>query len=349
MSDTVNADFWWAGILLEAFGTLISDFGMIMFRFATTKADESTFSQQFGHYALGLLCVLCLYPALDALAYSVAAQSIVSSCSGLAVAWNILLGSQFLGERLSVSRTVGAIVILAGTVGVGASGNHEDQVVLTGADYLAIYTRPAALIYYTVIFGFWVLACSVRFKFTDRRTAALLQAAFGGCIAGGSQFLTKAASSLLRDGFKDVLHTTEFWILLSLNVLIHWLGIYMLALSLRKLEALEGVALYEGCSILGGALSGMIVLQEGQGQPVVKLTFFGISMGVVLFGLLCVGRYPSFLGDGDEECSACVARRKGGSALPKEEKLLQTQARGEAKKLLPEGPPGGCCGFLCSP
>ena len=47
---------------------------------------------------------------------------------------------------------------------------------------------------------------------------------------------------------------TSFYVMLSLNVLVHWLGIYALADALRTLEALEGVALYEGMSIVAGAL-----------------------------------------------------------------------------------------------
>ena len=81
----VQPTFWWAGILLEAVGTLIGNFGKIMFRYAATKASDVTCCQLFGLYAVGLICVLALFPALDAAAYSLAAQSIVSSCSGLGV------------------------------------------------------------------------------------------------------------------------------------------------------------------------------------------------------------------------------------------------------------------------
>lgn len=339
---STQATFWWAGVLLECAGTLIGDFGKVLFRYAAVHESDTTCCKLFGYYAAGLVCVLALFPALDSAAYSLAAQSIVSACSGFVVAWNVLLGHKLLGERLSVSRTLGAFVIVVGTIVVGVAGNHADEPVRTATEYVDLFTRPTACAYYSCLAAVWAVACTCRFRWRDPRTAAYLQAAFGGSIAGASQFLTKAASTLVRDGL--AFNATPFYLLLTLNVLIHWLGVFQLAMALRTLEALEGIALYEGMSIIGGALSGNIVFDEGSGQSQVALAFYVMGLLIVLLGLLFVGRWPRVLGDGDEQCGICVAR--GTGKVPRGAQ----QRDGEGKQLLNAQAAelgGAGCGALC--
>ena len=63
------ASLWWAGILLEAVGTLIGDLGKVLFRYAATRKAGTSHCTVFGFYAAGLVCVLALYPALNGAAY----------------------------------------------------------------------------------------------------------------------------------------------------------------------------------------------------------------------------------------------------------------------------------------
>ena len=73
------------------------------------------------------------------------------------------------------------------------------------------------------------------------------------------------------------------------------------------------------------------MLDEGNGRAPVALFFYIVSLAVVLLGLCFVGRWPSCLGNGDEECRTCVARKTGrGGGRPKmiadEEKELLSES-----------------------
>ena len=63
LATMVTSGLWWAGILLEAVGTLIGDFGKVLFRYAATRKAGTSRCTIFGFYAAGLVCVLALYPA----------------------------------------------------------------------------------------------------------------------------------------------------------------------------------------------------------------------------------------------------------------------------------------------
>ena len=97
------------------------------------------------YYPLGLALTAVIDPAFDLLAYSFAAQSIIAAAAGLVVVWNVLLAPCTLGEELTPSRRLGALLICAGTVCIGLFGNHE-EIERTPVEYSQLFARPAAIV-----------------------------------------------------------------------------------------------------------------------------------------------------------------------------------------------------------
>ena len=139
-SNTHADELWWVGVLLDAVATLAGTGGKQLLRFAVMKNN-------YWYYPLGLVCTAIIDPAFDISAYSFAAQSIISPMAGMVVVWNVLLAPITLGETLTRSRKLGALLIVLGTLCVGLFGNHN-SVDRSVDEYLQLFARPVALVYY---------------------------------------------------------------------------------------------------------------------------------------------------------------------------------------------------------
>eukprot|EP00965_Chrysotila_dentata_P010290 334602-Pleurochrysis_carterae.AAC.1 len=145
-----SSSLWWVGVLLDAVATLAGTAGKQLLRHASV-------TKKMRYYPMGLVCTAVIDPAFDISAYSFAAQSIIAPCAGMVVVWNVLLAPFTLDERLTFSRKVGAFLICAGTICVGLFGNHE-EVDRTVDEYIELFARPAACIYYALFFV-WSVGC----------------------------------------------------------------------------------------------------------------------------------------------------------------------------------------------
>lgn len=252
-----GGSLWWVGLSLDAVATLAGTVGKQLLRYAAV-------SKRPCFYLLGLFLTAVVDPVFDIAAYSFAAQSIIAAAAGLVVVWNVLLAPCTLGEELTPSRAVGATLICAGTVFVGAFGSHEETV-RTPDEYCELFARPEALAYYAA-FAAWTCLCCAQTGvpgLVAGRGSPLVRgfflAALGGSIAGNS-FTTKAAVELGTCGPADagcpptLLASPAFLLLAAGSLCTATLSLFMLAVGLRSFEALYMITVYEGFMIISGAV-----------------------------------------------------------------------------------------------
>jgi uncharacterized membrane protein len=184
-------NLWYVGVLLDAVATLAGTGGKQLLRYAVV-------SNNAWYYPLGLVCTAIIDPAFDISAYSFAAQSIISPMGGMVVVWNVLIAPCTLGERLTYSRKLGALLIVVGTVCVGLFGNHND-VDRSVDEYLALFARGEAIAYY-LFFAAWSAICCHYWRHGSPFVSGFYVGALGGSLAG-NMFTTKVratASSLVH-------------------------------------------------------------------------------------------------------------------------------------------------------
>ena len=140
-----GADDWYVGVLLESFGQLINVAGKHMWRYIGKRHEVATRGEFWIYTIAGTICVL-VYVVADVLALQFTAQSIVSSCDGMAIFWNNVLAPFTLKERFTTGQLVACIFIVSGTVGAALSGTHA-----TGQPvsyYLTLMREGPAIGYY---------------------------------------------------------------------------------------------------------------------------------------------------------------------------------------------------------
>ena len=281
---TSSSSLWWVGLLLDAVATLAGCCGKQLLRHAAV-------SRNCWYYPLGLCLTAIIDPAFDLLAYSFAAQSIIAACAGLVVAWNVLLAPWTLNERLTFSRGIGALLIFAGNVCIGVFGNHN-EIDRSPSEYLDLFTRDTALYYYAG-YLIWMLTCLVTYKCGSEHLGGFFLCALGGSLAGNS-FTTKAAVELTEcsvttavgcNGITSPLQSPLFFAFAVASLLTASSSLYLLALSLRKFEALYMITVFQGFFVLSGAISGNLVMGEAIGQSAERLVLYAGSVAVVLCGL----------------------------------------------------------------
>jgi len=296
---SLSANLWWVGILFDAVATFAGTCGKQMLRKAVTTRNG-------WYYPLGLFLTAFIDPAFDLVAYSFAAQSIIAACAGLVVVWNVMLAPCTLGEKLTPSRKIGATVICTGTILVGVFGSHDDPQ-RTPTEYLELFTTPQACGYY-MAFGLWACACVAAYYCASPTLGAPALCAFGGSLAGNS-FSTKAAVELTECGALDPgcpgspFASPLFYLFGGFSLFNAAFSLYLLAISLRRYEALYMITVYQGFFVLSGALSGNFVMDEKAGRPWDVLAYYSASIGLVLAGLaiLCHGELKGLSHGTDKE------------------------------------------------
>ena len=285
-STVTPSEFWWIGVLLDMIATLAGTIGKQLLRYAVL-------TKEMRYYPLGLFFTAVVDPVFDLSAYSFAAQSIIAPCAGMVVVWNVLLAPYTLQEKLTASRLIGAVLVCIGTVIMGLCGNH-DEVDRTVAEYIALFSRPAAIIYYA-LFTLYCGAMTYVILRKGRFASSFAQVALGGSFAG-NMFTTKAVVEM-ADCFRDYDRTAEEiegcspnpflgptpYLFASVSLALACISLWLLAVGLRDFEALYMITVFEGFMIIFGALSGTAALST-RGWP--QLGRRGAPCGLL---------YPPFL------------------------------------------------------
>jgi len=292
LATATTNNLWWVGVLLDAVATLAGTAGKQLLRHASV-------TKKLRYYPLGLVCTAMIDPAFDISAYSFAAQSIIAPCAGMVVVWNVLLAPITLGEQLTWTRKLGALLICLGTICVGLFGNHS-EVDRTVAEYLELFARGASLVYY-FLFVLWSAVCWHFYKRGSPYVSGFFVGAYGGSLAG-NMFTTKAVVEMLEclatseEGVPSGCEQNPFltpwpYLFILISLTLACVSLYLLALGLTKFEALYMITVFEGFMIISGAISGNVVMYEAEGQPLYMLVLYSLAILLILLGLyiLCRG------------------------------------------------------------
>lgn len=291
LETTTASNLWWVGVLLDCVATLAGTGGKQLLRHASV-------TKKMRFYPLGLVFTAIIDPAFDIAAYSFAAVSIIAPMAGMVVVWNIILAPCTLGEQLTFSRKLGALLICIGTLCVGLFGNHN-EVERTVDEYLTLFAEPVACAYYAA-FVVWSIGCLIVWQRGSPIVSGFCVGAYAGSLAG-NMFTTKAVVEMFvcvmtsdtdADGAAvatgcEVNPFLTVWpyLFITISLTICIISLYLLGLGLTKFEALFMITVYEGFMIITGSLSGNIVMREAAGQPQHILMLYGVAVLVILLGL----------------------------------------------------------------
>ena len=283
VQDQLALEPWWfAGVLIEFVSTFSGTIGKQSWRLAAIASPGPIAlvwkrPVALSLYAVGIFLTLC-EPPLDSIALTLAPMSIISTCAGLSVAWNVILAPCTLGEQLTVVRVLAAAAIVAGTILMGIFGPHS-EVSRTGQQYIEIMGRPMASIYYMLLLSLIGVLAYLTRRYPTR---GIYPAMLAGALVG-NQFLLKVATELLSCGLlgpssapgctsSNPLLDWEFWAIATAALTISVGGLTILSLTLRDAEALDIIPVYQGTVRPHGCSPPM----ASQGLPWPSMAFRGL-------------------------------------------------------------------------
>eukprot|EP00967_Tisochrysis_lutea_P024690 scaffold28393_cov31-Tisochrysis_lutea.AAC.1 len=270
------------GISLDAVATLTGAVGKMMLRHAAVSGN-------LWFYPFGLFFTAFIDPIFDVAAYSFAAGSVVTACAGLVIVWTVLFAPCFLGEPVTRSRAVAALLIVIGTAGTGAFGTHT-EVDRTVDEYITLFTRPEACSYYLFLAATIALLVRLSNRCDDARLRGFYLSAVAGLMAGNT-FTTKAAVEMLdciaetTPCSQSAFTTSWFYVLCLCSLLSSGGSLLLLGYAERSTEALPAITVFEGFLIISGSISGNLVLDEARRQSPQALAGALGSMLSILLGL----------------------------------------------------------------
>jgi len=302
---------------------------------------------------LGVLLVVT-YIIMDLFALSYTDQTIITSCGGMAVVWNMLIAPMTLGEAVTKSRLIGSAIIVTGTIMAACSGNHYD-VEWSTEQYLELLKQPQAIWFYAIWGSGSILlilllcrtpspsmaslpdgdrnelppkpgwtqgalahelnetegeedrakrSCCPAFSTSDDRSE---RGFFWGMLAGfiaGNSWATKTCVSLLACSWDGTCGPDEGWDnpltwgFGAMTAVIH-IGAYLIIIwALKYYDALVVVTSSDAFTIVVGAVSGMLVLEEAQIPPltpaglacyICAIVVIVIGLSIILLRKHCIG------------------------------------------------------------
>uniref|UniRef100_A0AAV1UNU3 Uncharacterized protein n=1 Tax=Peronospora matthiolae TaxID=2874970 RepID=A0AAV1UNU3_9STRA len=264
------------------------------------------------YFYCGLVSMLVLNPALGALAYCFATQSLLAPMAGLTIGWNTLLGPILLPhERLTTNDFVGAVLIFTGCVLVSVSGTHESPP-LPVEQLAARFTAPSFLLYALVLlavlsFLIHYAKHALHFTTTSRRAgvksspvsspeqlslmARVSLSVFAGVMSGQLFFLAAVMRIVHDDGARSRIWcfpATYICILGAVGTALF--GLYLLNEALAVEDAVVVIYLYEASYIMAGAISGLCFFRDMDHLPAWHYVLYSLSLVLILLGIYIVAK-----------------------------------------------------------
>ncbi|EGZ13808.1 hypothetical protein PHYSODRAFT_316811 [Phytophthora sojae] len=327
---------WPLGLLLSAISSIFGITGKLLLKLAHNEREKEELAaaqreqlkrQSHGavaspslsvksnlgctYFYCGLFSMLVMNPALGALAYCFATQSLLAPMAGLTIGWNTLFGPILLPhERLTTNDFVGAVLIFTGCVLVGVSGTHESPplpVELLGARF-----KSFSFILYCVVllallsFLIHHAKHALHFTTTSRRAgvksspvsspeqlpviARVSLSVFAGVMSGQLFFLAAVMRIVHDDGASRIWSFPLTYICIIGAVGTALLGLYLLNEALAVEDAVVVIYLYEASYIMSGAVSGLCFFRDMKHLPVWHYVLYSLSLVLILFGIYVVAK-----------------------------------------------------------
>lgn len=316
---------WPLGLLLSAISSVFGILGKLFLKLAhnerereEAEAERAAKTREFTppsrawwmYFYAGLASMLVLNPALGAVAYCFATQSLLAPMAGLTIGWNTLMGPILLPhERLTTHDFVGALLIFTGCVLVGISGTHETPplsvpqltrrfvsfpfllyaaVLLVVASFLVHHAKHALRYNWS--------AAKVRVGTPGRsRTLELSQLSrvslsiLSGVMSGQLFFLA-ATMKILHDAtaLSQAFSHAILYVCIVGAISTALLGLYLLNEALKVEDAVVVIYLYEASYILAGAISGLCFFRDMRHLSAWHYVVYLLSLLLILFGIYVV-------------------------------------------------------------
>ncbi|KAF4129243.1 Magnesium transporter NIPA [Phytophthora infestans] len=335
---------WPLGLLLSAISSIFGITGKLLLKLAHNERDKDELaaaqrelrkshgavpSPSMGvksnlgctYFYCGLFSMLVMNPALGALAYCFATQSLLAPMAGLTIGWNTLFGPILLPhERLTTNDFVGAVLIFTGCVLVGVSGTHDSPPL--PVELVASRFKSFSFLLYVVVllallsFLIHHAKHALHFTTTTRRAgvesspvsspeqlpviARVSLSVFAGVMSGQLFFLAAVMRTVHDDGASRIWSFPVTYVCIIGAVGTALFGLYLLNEALAVEDAVVVIYLYEASYIMSGAISGLCFFRDMNHLPTWHYVLYSLSLVLILLGIYIVAK-RSFPKAEDEE------------------------------------------------
>ncbi|KAI9895217.1 hypothetical protein PsorP6_019536 [Peronosclerospora sorghi] len=324
---------WPLGLLLSAISSIFGITGKLLLKLAHNERDkeeaakaryevETSYTDACPRLCIkhnrgctyfysGLFSMLVMNPALGALAYCFATQSLLAPMAGLTIGWNTLFGPIFLPhESLTTNDFIGAVLIFTGCVLVGVSGTHESPplpVELLGARFKSFsFILYCFLLLTLLCFLIHHAKHALHFTTTSRRAgvktspvsspdqlpmiARVSLSVFAGVMSGQLFFLAAVMRTVHDVGASRIWSFPVTYVCIGGAIGTALFGLYLLNEALAVEDAVVVIYLYEASYILAGAISGLCFFRDMKHLPTWHYILYSLSLALILVGIYIVAK-----------------------------------------------------------
>jgi len=290
------------GIMLALIAKLSASLGLIVKKMSHND-EEAKGGDESEHTPMVLrpkwwcgLALLAIIPGVcDGWALMYAPLSVIAPLAGTTIVFNTILAIWCLKEETNTLETAGACAILAGVAFTSVFGSRHTEEY--SAEQLAdLFVCIPMYIYYALIF--LVVAASVVVINLCKHIKGLHAFAYGniaGCLGGQQNLLLKGTAELLFRTFSGDNQFNKFAtypIVIGFPVLAI-AQMVVLNMGLAQHDAVSYIPTYQAAFAMYGAIAGGIYFQEWYDMGLFKACMFILGLGMVLFGLVLIGRSRS--------------------------------------------------------
>lgn len=324
---------WPLGLLLSAVSSIFGILGKLFLKLAHNQREReedeeerATKTRQFTadgrvathssrvwymYFYAGLVSMLVLNPALGAVAYCFATQSLLAPMAGLTIGWNTLMGPILLPhERLTTNDFVGALLIFTGCVLVGVSGTH-DTPPLSVAELTRRFVSFPFLLYAVALLAvtsFLVHYAKEALRYNWSRTKArsgtpghsrtlelsslarVSLSILSGVMSGQLFFLAATMKIVHDETAAKAFAYPILYVCIVGAISTALLGLYLLNEALKVEDAVVVIYLYEASYILAGAISGLCFFRDMIHLSAWHYVVYALSLVLILVGIYVVAK-----------------------------------------------------------
>lgn len=325
---------WPLGLLLSAVSSIFGILGKLFLKLAHNEREREEDEEEragktrqftsdgrvvthsskvwYMYFYAGLVSMLVLNPALGAVAYMFATQSLLAPMAGLTIGWNTLMGPLLLPhERLTTNDFVGALLIFTGCVLVGVSGTHETPPMSVEELTKRFVSFPFLLYLVALLFVMSFLVYyakeALRYNWSGvkmrggtpgrSRTLELSQMSrvtlsiLSGVMSGQLFFLAATMKIVHDDETKSKAFTYPILYICIVGAISTALfGLYLLNEALKVEDAVVVIYLYEASYILAGAISGLCFFRDMRHLSAWHYVIYSLSLLLILLGIYVVAK-----------------------------------------------------------